>query len=238
MKLFKTFRWKHIQKQNLEKYFFYAIGEILLVVIGISLAFQLDNWNDARIKKTIEIIHYKNIKDQIIDDQELIQSQMDFNNHFITEFRYADKIIEANDRSKMDTLGLILRNLLQYSDFDRHGNIYETMVNSGEIKLIRNHHIVRGIRELEEKYTYLNRMESIHYDAVMRHVVEVINPIIIYQSGEIKKPDLVFSYEFQNLLVVLMQIMTEKDKTYQEALIQIKAVNELIDKELMLNNNR
>ena len=44
-------------------------------------------------------------------------------------------LIETNDRSKMDTLGIIIRNMVQYSDFDREGNIYETLVNSGEIKI-------------------------------------------------------------------------------------------------------
>lgn len=33
---------------NLKKYLFYAIGEILLVVIGILIAIQLNNFNEQR----------------------------------------------------------------------------------------------------------------------------------------------------------------------------------------------
>lgn len=220
-----------IKDGNVKKYLLYAIGEILLVMIGISLAFQVSNWDDNRIKKNAEIRFYENIRDQIADDKELIQSQIDYNNRYMTQFKYANEIIESNDRSKIDTLGFIIRNLTQYSDFDKQGNIYETMVNSGQIKLLQNHEIVKGIRELEERYIYINRMESIHYDAMMKHAVVAINPVLKYATSEIKKPDDVFTYEFQNIIIILMQVMEEKDKTYNDALKEIERVSELIEEE-------
>ena len=232
MKLFKTLRQTMIKEGNLKRYLLYAIGEILLVMIGISLAFQLDNWNENRIKEHAEIKYYENIRLQIADDKELIQMLKDFNNGYVDQFKYANEIIETNDRSKLDTLGLIIRGLTQNSDFDRQGNIYETMVNSGEIKLLRNHDIVNGIRKLEEKYLYTNRMENIHHEAVMFHVVQAINPVIKFSTGKIQKADLIFNYEFQNLLSELIQLMQEKDKVYNEALYEIDNITNFINLEL------
>ncbi len=235
MKFFRKIRQRLINEGKLKRYLLYAIGEILLVMIGISLAFQLDNWNDDRINQNAEIRFYENIKEQIIDDQELITSQREYNNHYMAQFKYANEIIEANDRSKIDTLAVIVGNLTQYSDFDKEGNIYETMVNSGQIKLLRNHEIVNGIRELEELYHYTNRMESIHYDAMMNHVVKAINPVLKFATTEIKKPDAVYSYEFQNLVIVLMKVMDEKEMVYNNTLEEINRVLNLIDEELENN---
>lgn len=236
IKLFRKIRQKMLTENNFKKYLIYALGEILLVMIGISLAFQVSNWDNNRIKRNAEIRFYENIKEQIQDDKGLIQSQKDFNNHFMTQFKYASEIIEDNDRSKLDTLGLIVRNLSQYSDFDKQGNIYETMVNSGQINLLQNHKIVNGIRELEEMYIYINRMESIHYDVMMNHTVAVINSVLKYSTSEIKKPDDVFTYQFQNLVIILIQVMNEKDRTYNQALDGIDLVTKLIDEELKANN--
>ena len=61
MKLFRSLRQRMIKEGSLKRYLLYAIGEILLVMIGISLAFQLNNWNDNRIKENTEITYYKNI---------------------------------------------------------------------------------------------------------------------------------------------------------------------------------
>jgi hypothetical protein len=232
VKLFKNIRRSLIDQQNLKKYLLYAIGEILLVMIGISLAFQLDNWNENRVKKDAEIRFYENIKEQIIDDKKLIAGQKEYNNHYLTQFKYANEIIETNDRSKLDTLGMLVRNFSKYSDFDKQGNIYETMVNSGQINLLHNHEIVNGIRELEELYNYTNRMESIHYDAMMNHVMLAINPVINFSNGKIQKPNTVFTYEFQNIPIMLIQIMNEKNETYRKTLNEIDRVTKLIDVEL------
>ncbi len=232
MKLFRSIRQNLIKERRFKRYLIYAIGEILLVMIGISLAFQLSNWDNNRIKRKAEIRFYENIKEQIIDDKELIEGQENYNNYFMAQFKYANKIIETNDRSKLDTLGTIVRDLTNYSDFDKQGNIYETMVNSGDVKLLQNIEIVNGIRELEEIYNYVNRMENIHYDAMMKYVIVAISPVMAFATSEIKNPDAIFTYEFQNLVVMLLQIMDEKDRTYNKALDEIERVTILIDKEL------
>jgi len=232
MKLFRNIRQNLINEGKLRRYLIYAIGEILLVMIGISLAFQLNNWNDNRIKENTEISYYQNIKGQIEDDKSLIEEQVAYNNHYLVQFKYANEILEANDRSKIDTLGLITRNLTQYSDFDRKGNIYETLVNSGEIKLLKNLIIVNRIRVLEEKYNYVNRMENIHYDAMMKYVIQAVTPVLKFSDASVQKPDLLYTYEFQNLVLSLIQIMTEKGGVYNEALDEIDNITNLINIEL------
>ena len=235
MKLFRNMRQVLIQKAQIKKYLIYAFGEVLLVMVGISLAFQVNNWNDNRIKNNTEVKYYENIRDQIADDKALVKSQMEFNNHFMSQFKFLNEQIESNKRDKIDFLGPIVRNLTQYSDFDRKGNIYETLVNSGEIKLLRNDEIVDGIRELEEKYNYINRMENIHYDAIMTHIIVSTGTLVKFSDGTVQKPEKLYTYEFQNLVISLMQIMTEKDKVYNEALDEIESITMLIANTLKLS---
>lgn len=71
-------------------------------------------------------------------------------------------------------------------------------------------------------------MENIHYEAMMRHVITVIN----FSDDSIQKPDTVYNYEFQNLLISLIQVMTEKDKVYKETLQEITNISNLIEIEL------
>ena len=66
----------------------------------------------------------------------------------MVQFEYANEIIENNDQTKTDTLGKIAIELMRVSDFDGSGNIYETLVNSGEINLLRNQEIVENLRRL------------------------------------------------------------------------------------------
>jgi len=61
IKFFRRIRQSLLSEGKLKKYFFYAIGEILLVVIGILIALQINNWNEGRKNAANEIILIKNI---------------------------------------------------------------------------------------------------------------------------------------------------------------------------------
>lgn len=54
IKFFRKIRQNMIDEGNLKRYLFYAIGEILLVMIGILLALQVNNWNEKRKGKIAE----------------------------------------------------------------------------------------------------------------------------------------------------------------------------------------
>ena len=232
MKLFRGFRQQLIHDKNLKKYLLYAIGEILLVMIGILLAFQVDNWNEDREKKIEEIRTYENIREQILGDKRNIEGQINYNKKYMTQFEYGLKIILENDRTNLDTLASIIPNLMNYSDFDREGNIYETLVNSGKIQLLRNQSIVNRIRLLEQRYNYVNRMENISYDVMIGYAAPGINPVMNFSTAEIVKPERIFSYEFQNIIFLLIRVMGEKEDTYLSAIDEIDRILALIDEEL------
>ena len=71
IKFFRKNRYDLMEKNKTGKYLKYAIGEIVLVVIGILIALSINNWNSKRIEKSEEISSYKNIKRQINDDKNI-----------------------------------------------------------------------------------------------------------------------------------------------------------------------
>lgn len=232
MKIFRKIRQAFIKKGNVTNYLWYAIGEILLVMIGILLALQVNNWNENKVKRSSELTYYKNVKNRLLDDKNLIQSQIDYNTRYGTQFKYANEIIEINDRTKIDTLGKIVVNLTRNSNFDGRDNIYESMVNSGQIRLLTNNEIIEGIRELEEHYLYVNRIENIHYDAMITYVIPSINPTVKFSTGEVQNADALYKFEFQNLILSMLKVMDEKDGVYHRTIEHIDRLLELIDKEL------
>ena len=64
MKIFRRIRHKLILDHKKSKYLKYALGEILLVVIGILIALQINNWNQKRIDKNTEQIYLNGLKEE------------------------------------------------------------------------------------------------------------------------------------------------------------------------------
>jgi len=75
-------------------------------------------------------------------------------------------------------------------------------------------------------------MENIHYDAMMKYVIQAVTPVLKFSYASVQKPEQLYTYEFQNLVLSLIQIMTEKDEVYNEALDEIDSITKLINNEL------
>ncbi len=57
------------------KYMRYAIGEITLVVIGILIALQINNWNEDRMLKSSVTVYLNSLKEDIENDIRALESQ-------------------------------------------------------------------------------------------------------------------------------------------------------------------
>jgi len=215
--MLKLFRRLRRNSGGLRKYLTYAFGEILLVMIGILLAIQVNNLNTKRLEKESELQSYQNLKRQLWEDSQAIAAARDYNSKYLKEYLYAIQIIEANDRDRIDTLGYITSKLIKYSDFDRKSNIYETIVNSGEIRLLENDEIKEGLQKLEGTFLFFNRMENIHYDVISSAIPELIG-YLKYSNRKVVEPESIYSLRLQNLFITISEIMKQKDEIYNRAL--------------------
>lgn len=68
IKFFRTIRRRLLDSGSLRKYLIYALGEILLVVMGILIALQINNWNEARKDYSLEINYLERLKFEIQKD--------------------------------------------------------------------------------------------------------------------------------------------------------------------------
>ena len=73
IKFFRKIRHKLLNEGRLRKYLIYAIGEILLVMIGILLALQVNNWNEKNKKKEIQLTQLSDLKIEIKSMQEFLK---------------------------------------------------------------------------------------------------------------------------------------------------------------------
>ena len=62
IKFFKNIRKTNLKEGKTGRYLKYAFGEIILVVIGILIALQINNWNELRKQKIVERQVYTYIK--------------------------------------------------------------------------------------------------------------------------------------------------------------------------------
>ena len=230
--IFLKLRIKEMLEGKMKRYLIFGIVEVFLVVTGILIALSINNWDIKKSKRTDELKIYENISNRIIEDKKELQGVIDYNKRLYIQFQFANQIISENDRSKVDTLTQIAPELFDYSDFNRSSNVYQNLINSGELKLLSNTTIITLLQDLEEAYIYLNRMETIHQQFILDYIVPLILNNIHLSTSIAENPDEIYTFQFQNLFFESIDLMEEKDEIYKRAQGEIDAISLLIEEEL------
>ena len=145
IKFFRQIRYQLMSENGTDKsalpagrYFKYAIGEIVLVVIGILIALQINNWNQDRIniKKERQFLH--ELMASLNEDTSLIESCKIYNN---TKLRTLDSTfyylaLMKNDKSYGKTFSSYLPILTDNKSFYPSKAIFDGIVSTGQIELI------------------------------------------------------------------------------------------------------
>lgn len=200
IKIFRKIRQRLLIENKLNKYLLYAIGEIILVVIGILIALQVNNWNIAKADKTREVKYLKNI---VLDlDKDLVSLD------YLIEFRKArimgdQEILKQINGATADDITTLTKNVansLMEERFSPNNSAFTELANSGNLSLISNDSIKLLLLELNGIYKY-NEFGIAHEEFDYREYIS--KPLFRY--SEINKILPVFTgektIEEQNIMI-------------------------------------
>ncbi|MFN1835235.1 DUF6090 family protein [Balneola sp. MJW-20] len=107
--LFRRIREKLIASGSVTKYLLYAAGEILLVVIGILIALQVNNWNEERKNEATIRMIFSEIQQDLLNDIREFDSGIDW---YVDQDTLASRMIRG-EFSKQNFLNTKNRNMFQ-----------------------------------------------------------------------------------------------------------------------------
>ncbi|SMC39569.1 DUF6090 family protein [Cellulophaga tyrosinoxydans] len=180
IKIFRKIRQKLLSENKFSKYLLYAIGEIILVVIGILIALSIDNWNDTAKSKSKVSKYLSNIEAEIISDSLFLENSW---------FRNRNKKIECLEVAKQFVMGtyipkdtlLFINNvgfggINSRASFTGSSRTYNELVSTGNLSLISND----TIRDQIVKY-YSNKVFTDEYVSNMRSdYASYVNSLKVY----------------------------------------------------------
>jgi len=221
-----------IENKKIKTYLTYAVGEIVLVVLGILIAISLNNLKDASQLKKEERNLYRDMSTELREDLKDIQENADHNNFYMARYRLGSEII-LNDRNRerKDELAKIAFELTQFSDFKNDRPIYDRLFSSNENQLINDSKIISDLKNLAIQYNYLNRLEMNQQD-YMYSVLPKLADYIRRNPPEIIDLDALYGYRFQNDIEILLFIMQEKKQVYENVEDRINNLLEVFDQKL------
>ena len=151
----------------MKKKFGYALGEILIVIVGISIAFSLNKCSENKKNETQKQQYLTSLKQDIEEDKAQLENNISQINQKIKMSSDLLPILNSNDPQKSTKLRGIY-SFAQLTNFTPKDFTYQALVNSGDLKLIDDLELKKAIEKHYANYKTImdayKRQEAINKD--------------------------------------------------------------------------
>ena len=239
IRLFRNLRKSVLYREDTGKYLKYALGETILVVVGILIALQVNNWSSKQKEKKKEQIHLIKLASNLQDDISLFR-EIILGDSLMSESlkRVSNEILRADN---IDDVDFRDNARFKVNLFYPNKTAFDNLVSSGQLDLIGNDIIVenlllyyRSITIASEGIDYSLRNYSrdiehffIGFDHVKQHDFLRTKTIEDYR----KDPFILNSFYYKNGLLYF-QI-----RNYRELMAKAMEILDLVNSELINNSH-
>jgi len=199
IKFFRRVRQKLLSQNKFSKYLLYAIGEIVLVVIGILIALQINNWNENTKLKQKELLLLKELKENLQNDLNDLNFNISNNGRLIYSNETIKEVLEQKIHYH-DSLNFHFGNIFGNYLLTENTAAWENLKSVG-LDLISNDSLRNGLSYLySSKYRYIKDLEenfdnTYQWDYLYPQVLKHIILEELWVSGKPKNYDLLLKDE-------------------------------------------
>ena len=169
IKFFRKIRQNMIKENRASKYMLYAIGEIILVVIGILIALQINNWNEQRKSNQQEQSALNNIHRDFLKNKKILEDVKD--SSILITTSGIQILNHTGNKSKPETEYIFndwLNNLYNSTPYYPQNGFLDDLLSSGKLGIFKNIELRNllsswkpEVEILEERFKTLDANEDI-----------------------------------------------------------------------------
>ena len=149
IKFFRKIRQNLLLEGKTGKYLKYAIGEIILVVIGILIALQINNWNELNKQRAKELQFLSNLKSDLIFEESELDRFIGIRESMVNSAQIALEHFNGKPVENIQMFNFHTFNVGVWQEFQRNNNTFLELLNSGNLTIISNDSIKNGLLNLD-----------------------------------------------------------------------------------------
>lgn len=183
IKFFRKIRQRLLTENKVSQYLLYALGETLLVVIGILIALSINNWNDQKKNTASEFLYYNRILEDFELDKKLIEQLAEKADERISVSKALLLDLDSGTKDKNYLLNKFLTAIRGDAYVPRNVT-YKDLISSGNLKLLHDVSIKNSLIQ------YYSELENIQYQLEqnrgekIKEIFELINSSIGFGMQE------------------------------------------------------
>ena len=175
IKFFRKIRQNLLLENKTSKYFKYAIGEIVLVVIGILIALQINNWNEERKTYDFELALLHSFKSGLEKDILDIQGNVFYHQRGLSAIDSVIFHLENDAVYSIDSISSKMADAMMVTYFRYSTSAFETLKSNGVTTITNQSLRDKIIGVYDSQYNFFLQYQDSYNTEVERGLKEVFS---------------------------------------------------------------
>nr|WP_321244735.1 DUF6090 family protein [uncultured Psychroserpens sp.] len=182
--LFRQFRQRLLSENKFSKYFIYASGEIILVVVGILIALSINNWNENSKLQAQELKLLKQLKSDLTENKKEI---IELRERISINSSAMDTVVSKFKNKIHDTRFDVYATLIHRKSYFNNANSGYQLIGNISSTIISNDSILKGVLQLYEKdFVNIGNRQNLMNSTIDNRVYPLTNKLFKIKPLSIK----------------------------------------------------
>ena len=182
--IFRRIRQNHLADSNMGKYMKYAIGEIILVMVGILLALQVSNWNQQRLAAEKEQLLLEALHEEFLDNKSQLEDVVFIHERSLAGAQSMISLFPIDlENINIDTLSERMRHWGNWNTFNPSQGVIRSLVNTSSFELISDPELRALLVSWEDVLADYKEEENIAVDDLYERLFPIVSTHLSWGSG-------------------------------------------------------
>ncbi len=202
----------------------------MIVIVGVSIAFQLNNLKNEADAKKLERFYLENMAADLDKDMENIRM---ISKALESDRQWVHLVLPTLDRPEpsADTLAMVVTDIMAFETFRGHQDTYTSLLTGNGLSGLSDAALRNQISDYYKRYDAIRRFEQVYTEVVYR-LLNHFNPYIDLAKRKMVDASAVKMVQTRNMLLVAEGQLNNGTEDYAEMLVKAKALRDAVSARL------
>jgi hypothetical protein len=203
--------------------------ELIVVFLGITAGFFVNDWQMERQDLRLQAEYLSGILTDVNTNIVELEAAVDNDTQWLD--RIKPGLLAVRDGTlSLEVANAVITDMVSILRSDLQSGTYQTMINSGNLNIIRDYATQRQIVAYYTELAGVEFVDGYFYDYFSDFVMPFVIANYSVIHGQLKNPEVIHSLQFENALAGYFSLVQQRKAVYEKALSTARALREALQK--------
>ncbi|NMM47829.1 DUF6090 family protein [Marinigracilibium pacificum] len=204
--------------------------DLLIVIIGITIAFQLNEWSESRKTTNEELDYLTSFYEENISNQNNLKEALNFSKNTKNDIDTLKNLLLTGNY-KDNRINQLISKMMIMADFSPSITTMENIKASGEFDLIKNIDLRRDLISTYNSYTTTDKLEDMLKEYVNEYVTPFFMHNVRFSSLGISDPNIISDPKLENIVLGYEALLAQQIGGYERTLNKLTPLLDRLSKQ-------